>query len=164
MSDSTKLTICITSTALFDCSESHNLWKREGLDNYKSHQLDHVREPLKPGIGFRLVQSLLDLNHSTNKELVDVILVSRNDSESGKRVRNSISHYNLGITRMSFTNGTDVTVYLQAWKCDLFLTTEEKQVRKVLSVNAPTMFKGIAAGLVCNIVTDTTDCQSNNSM
>ncbi|CAF4667178.1 unnamed protein product [Rotaria sp. Silwood2] len=164
MSNSFKLVVCITSTALFDCSESHNIWKQQGLEAYKNHQRNHVMEPLKPGVGFRLVQSLLNLNYSTDKELVDVILVSRNDSQSGKRIRNSISYHKLGITRMSFTSGTDVTTYLQAWGCDLFLTTEEKQVRTVLSANSPTTFNGIAAGLVCNIIAETTDLQSDNSL
>ncbi|CAF1120406.1 unnamed protein product [Rotaria sp. Silwood1] len=164
MSDSFKLVICITSTALFDCSESHNIWKQKGLEAYQKYQRDHVTEPLKPGVGFRLVQSLLNLNHSAGKELVDVVLMSRNDSVAGKQVRNSISHYNLGITRMSFTSGTDVTRYLQAWGCDLFLTTEEEQVRTVLSANAPTMFKGIAAALVCNISAEKVDLQSDGSL
>jgi 5'-nucleotidase len=162
-----ELVVCISSTALFDCHESDNIWIEEGLEAYKKHQHDHVTEPLKPGVGFRLVESLLNLNKNTGKELVDVILVSRNDSEAGKRVRNSINHYNLGITRMSFTNGTDVTTYLQAWGCDLFLSTEEKQVRTVLSPNAPNApnaLKGIAAGLVCNIIAETTVLQSDDSL
>jgi 5'-nucleotidase len=159
-----ELVVCITSTALFDCSESQNIWLQEGPEIYKKYQEDHVAEPLKPGVGFRLAQSLLNLNKSVGKELIDVILVSRNDSEAGERVRNSIGHYNLGITRMSFTNGTDVTTYLQAWGCDLFLTTEENQVRTVLSPNAPSRLKGIAAGLVCNIIAETTGLQSNDSL
>ncbi|CAF4979427.1 unnamed protein product, partial [Rotaria sp. Silwood1] len=65
---------------------------------------------------------------------------------------------------MSFTSGTDVTRYLQAWGCDLFLTTEEEQVRTVLSANAPTMFKGIAAALVCNISAEKVDLQSDGSL
>ncbi|CAF1380184.1 unnamed protein product [Adineta steineri] len=164
MPDSFMLVICITSTALFDCSESHNIWKRDGLEAYKKHQLDRVMEPLKPGVGFRLVQSLLTLNSSADKELVEVVLVSRNDSKAGKRVRNSLNHYKLGITRMSFTAGTDVTTYLQAYGCDLFLTTEENQVRTVLSANAPSIFKGIAAGLLCNITAEQVDLPCDDSL
>jgi 5'-nucleotidase len=159
-----ELVVCITSTALFDCSESHNIWVKEGREKYKQYQREHVTEPLKPGVGFRLAQSLLHLNKSVGKELIDVILVSRNDSELGERVRNSIGHYNLGITRMSFTNGTDVTTYLQAWGCDLFLSTEEKQVRTILSPDAPSRLKGIAAGLVCNIIAETTGIQLDDSL
>ena len=161
MTDSVKLVVCIASTALFDCSESHQIWLKEGVESYKKYQHTHVTVPLKPGVGFRLVQSLLSLNHSAGKNFVDVILVSRNDSEAGKRVRNSINHYNLDISRMSFTNGTDVTKYLQAWECDLFLTTEEAQVRTVLSANATITSKKIAAGLVCDIAAEATHASLN---
>ncbi|UJR08860.1 hypothetical protein I4U23_013115 [Adineta vaga] len=151
MSDFAKLIVCISSTALFDCGESHRICKEEGVNAYKKYTHSHVTDPLKPGVGFRLVQSLLNLNHSAGRNLVDVILVSRNDNEAGKRVRNSINYYKLDISRMSFTNGTDVTRYLQAWECDLFLSTEENQVRAVLSANATLTNRKIAAGLVCNI-------------
>jgi 5'-nucleotidase len=155
-----ELVVCITSTALFDCSESHNIWKRDGVEAYKVHQRTRVKVPLKPGVGFPLVQSLLTLNEVANKHLVEVVLVSRNNSEAGERVRYSINHYKLRITRMSFTCGTDVTHYLPAWKCDLFLSTEEKQVRKVLS--GSDVFDGIAAGLVCNIMPETTSVQPDS--
>lgn len=158
MAPSFELVVCITSTALFDCSESHGIWKREGIEAYKAHQRDHVKVPLKPGVAFPLVQSLLALNSVAGKDLVEVVLVSRNDSEAGERVRYSINHYQLRITRMSFTCGTDVTYYLPAWKCDLFLSTEEKQVRTVLS--GSDVFDGIAAGLICNIISETEPTQS----
>jgi 5'-nucleotidase len=154
MSSSFELVVCITSTALFDCSESHNIWVQKGLKAYQKHQRKQASIPLKPGVAFPLVQSLLELNKVTGKQLVEVVLVSRNDSISGERVRNSITHHKLLITRMSFTGGTDVTRYLVAWNCNLFLTTEEAQVRTVLSGTAPTSFKGIAAALVYNIMTE----------
>jgi 5'-nucleotidase len=159
MPPSFELVVCITSTALFDCSESHEIWKHQGVEAYKIHQRAQVKVPLKPGVGFPLVQSLLALNEVASKHLVEVVLVSRNDSETGERVRYSIDHYKLRITRMSFTCGTDVTYYLAAWKCDLFLSTEEEQVRKVLSGSG--VFDGMAAGLVCNIMPELASIQPN---
>ena len=150
-----ELTVCITSTALFDCRHSHRIWKRDGLEAYRRHQRESAQIPLMPGVGFRLVESLLALNRTSERDLIEVVLVSRNDSESGERVRHSIAHYQLGITRMSFTCGTDVTKYLKSWNCDLFLTTEEEQVRTVLCGTNATRFKGIAAGLVCDITDET---------
>ena len=152
MAPSFELVVCITSTALFNCSTSDRIWKHEGLERYLSHQRQRAKVPLKPGVGFPLVQSLLALNAVAGKPLVEVVLVSRNSSEAGERVRSSIDHYKLRITRMSFTCGTDVTHYLPAWKCDLFLSTEEKQVRQVLSGTDP--FDGIAAGLVCSTIAE----------
>jgi len=151
------LVVCITSTALFDCSESHKIWQTEGLDAYKAHQRERIDAPLQPGVGFRLVHSLMQLNQcSPNRQLVDVVLMSRNDSGSGERIRNSLKHHKLGITRMSFTSGSDVTNYLVAFGCDLFLTTEPEQVHKILSTQTCDSFKGIAAGLVCNISIENT--------
>ena len=158
MAPTFELVVCITSTALFDCNESHEIWQREGLEAYKAHQRDHVAVPLPPGVAFPLVRSLLQLNVVAGRNLVEVVLVSRNDSEAGERVRQSINHHKLRITRMSFTGGTDVTQYLPAWQCDLFLSTDETQVRKVLS--GSDMFDGIAAALVCNIGSETVPLDS----
>ncbi|CAF2000857.1 unnamed protein product [Rotaria magnacalcarata] len=150
-----ELVVCITSSALFDSVESREIWKRDGFEAYKKHQCANLNVPMQPGVGYPLVQSLLALNEAARKQLVEVVLVSRKDSDSGERVRQSIYHYKLPITRMSFTGGTDVTKYLTAWKCDLFLTADEDQVRTVLASNSSDSFAGIAAALVCNIV-DTT--------
>lgn len=158
-----ELVVCITSTALFDCSESHEIWKNQGLQAYQAYQHQNVDKPLKPGVGFPLVQSLLALNKMFIKPLIDVVLVSRNDSESGERLRLSILHHKLNINRMSFTAGTDVTKYLSAWKCDLFLSTEKEQVRSILAANSSDLFKGIAAALVFNMNDERLLVQSNLS-
>jgi 5'-nucleotidase len=147
-----ELVICITSSALFDCSESHKIWDSDGFEAYSEYQRSQMTVQLQPGVGFPLVQSLLALNAVSNKHLIEVVLVSRKDNDSSERVRRSIAYYNLPITRMSFTGGTDVTRYLAAWQCDLFLSTEEDQVRTVLCGTVSEAFAGIAAALVCNIV------------
>ncbi|CAF4748651.1 unnamed protein product, partial [Rotaria sp. Silwood1] len=156
-----ELVVCITSSALFDCTESREIWKRDGFEAYKEHQRANLMVPLQPGVGYPLVRSLLALNEAAKKQLVEVVLVSRKDSDSGERVRQSIYYYKLPITRMSFTGGTDVTKYLSAWKCDLFLTADEDQVRTVLSGTSSEAFTGIAAALVCNIVNTTPTISSN---
>jgi 5'-nucleotidase len=152
MESSFKLVICISSTALFDCSESHEIWKRDGLEAYKRYQCEHADIPLKPGVGFSLVQSLLELNKVTDRPVVDIVLVSRNDVDSGQRIIDSITYYKLLINQMSFTGGTNVTKYLRAWKCDLFLSTEENQVKEVLAGVNSDPCEGIAAGLVYNMI------------
>ncbi len=162
MEPSFELVVCIASTALFDCSESHEIWIRDGLEAYKKHQREHINAALKPSVGFPQVQSLLELNKVVDKPLIDVVLVSRNTAESGQRIIQSISDHQLPITRMSFTCGTDVTQYLPAWKCDLFLSTEEEQVRKVLAGATPNSFEGIAAGLVYYTIPETVPVQPNS--
>ncbi|CAF1482956.1 unnamed protein product [Adineta ricciae] len=159
MQSSFELVVCIASTALFDCSKSHRIWKCDGLDAYKKYQREHADQPLKPGVGFPLVQSLLQLNKVVDKPIVDIVLISRNDAVSGLRIINSIEFYKLSIERMSFTCGEEVTKYLSCWNCDLFLTTEEEQVRNVLAGGHPHSLQGIAAGLVCNIISESIPVQ-----
>jgi 5'-nucleotidase len=163
MHPSFELVVCIASTALFDCRESHEIWIHEGSEPYRKHQREYVNVPFKPGVGFPLVQSLLELNKVVDKPLIDVVLVSRNDTESAERIIHSINYYDLPIRRMSFTCSTDVTRYLPAWKCNLFLSTEEEQVRKVLEGATPGLFEGIAAGLVYHIIPETVPVQPNST-
>ncbi|UJR29633.1 hypothetical protein I4U23_017181 [Adineta vaga] len=152
MQSSIKLVVCIASTALFDCSESHEIWKRDGVEAYTNHQRENVNKPLQPGVGFPLVQSLLKLNEVVDNPIIDIVLVSRNDGGSVKRIINSINYYKLSITRTSFTCGEEVTKYLPSWECDLFLSTEEEQVREVLTGGSSNSLQGIAAGLVYTMV------------
>lgn len=162
MQSSFELVVCVASSALFDCRESHEIWKREGPESYKKHQHEHINVPLKPGVGFPLVQSLLQLNEVVDKPLVDVVLVSRNDTESAERIIQSINYYGLPITRMSFTSSTNVIKYLPAWKCDLFLSTGKGQVRKMLEIATPDLFDGVAARLVYNALPELIPVQANS--
>src|SRR3954447_3354371 len=57
-----KLVVAISSRALFDLAESHDLFEREGLEAYRGYQMARENEPLEPGIAFPLVQKLLRLN------------------------------------------------------------------------------------------------------
>ena len=54
-----RLVVAISSRALFDLGDSHALFERDGLDAYRSFQIDHENEILKPGVAFPLVQKLL---------------------------------------------------------------------------------------------------------
>lgn len=162
MQPSFELVVCISSTALFNCTESHEIWKHDGLEAYKRHQREQINVPLQPGVGYPLVESLLKLNKVVDKPLIDVVLLSRNDAASGQRIMRSIETCKLDIMPMSFTNGTDVTRYLLAWKCDLFLSTQEEQVKNVLADTASDLLDGIAAGLIYNTTYETIPVQPNS--
>ncbi len=100
------LTVGISSRALFDLSESHALFEREGLDAYRAWQIEHEDEVLSPGVAFPLTRKLLALNqYEPAVPRVEVILLSRNSGDTGLRIFNSIQHYQLGITRAAFTSG-----------------------------------------------------------
>src|SRR5699024_11981580 len=53
---------------------------------------------------------------------VEVILLSRNDPDTGLRVMNSIQHYALPITRAVFMQGRSPHPYIPAFDIELFLS------------------------------------------
>lgn len=57
-----KLVIAISSRALFDLDESHQVFEKEGVDAYCRYQIEHEEDVLAPGIAFPLVKKLLALN------------------------------------------------------------------------------------------------------
>ena len=87
------LVIAISSRALFDLAESHQVYEEEGLAAYQQYQIARESEPLPPGDAFSLVQKLLRLNEQLEESPVQVILLSRNSADTGLRIFNSIKHY-----------------------------------------------------------------------
>lgn len=127
-----KLVLAISSRALFDLSESHQVYLTQGVEAYRKYQIDHEDEVLEPGDAFALVKKLLSFNASLGRERVEVVLVSRNSADTGLRVFNSIQHYGLGISRAAFSGGRNPHPYLNAFGCDLFLSTHAEDVRSAL--------------------------------
>lgn len=140
---SNKLVVAISSRALFDLEQSHELFEREGLVAYQQFQRDREDEPLEPGIAFPLVKKLLALNQHGNPKLpkIEVILLSRNSSDTGLRIFNSIELYGLEIVRAAFTNGTPPFPYIQPFGAQLFLSTHVEDVRNALAA-------GVAAATI----------------
>lgn len=128
-----KLVVAISSRALFDLHESHRVYEEEGLEAYQAYQMAHEDEPLQPGDAFSLVQKLLRINERLPGEpRVEVILLSRNSSDTGLRVFNSISHYGLPITRAAFSGGGNPHRYVSAFGAHLFLSTHADDVKMSL--------------------------------
>ncbi|MEE4251164.1 MAG: 5'-nucleotidase, partial [Alcanivoracaceae bacterium] len=95
-----KLVVAISSRALFNLEESHRIYETEGLAAYHEYQIAHEEDVLEPGDAFPLVRKLLAINQRlTGEPRVEVILLSRNSSDTGLRVFNSIQHYGLPISR-----------------------------------------------------------------
>lgn len=128
-----KLVIAISSRALFNLDESHNIYEEKGLESYSQYQVDHEDEVLLPGEAFPLVKKLLRINEKLGGEpKVEVILLSRNSADTGLRVFNSIEHYKLDITRAAFCGGESPYRYVAAFGCHLFLSTNAEDVRNAL--------------------------------
>ena len=126
-----RLIVAISSRALFDLSESHAVYERDGVEAYQRHQVAHENELLQPGVAFELTRKLLRLNEGGG-EHVEVVLLSRNSADTGLRVFNAITHYRLGITRAVFTGGTDTSRYVPALGSHLFLSADPDDVRHAL--------------------------------
>jgi 5'-nucleotidase len=128
-----KLVVAISSRALFDLIESHQIYEGEGVEAYCKYQIDREDDPLLPGVAFDLVKKLLALN-SDNKSnpKVEVILLSRNSADTGLRVFNSINHHGLSITRAAFTSGSSTHPYVSAFGAHLFLSADSNDVRLAL--------------------------------
>ena len=144
-----QLVIGISSRALFDLRESHEVFESEGLEAYSKYQVEREETFLKPGVAFPLVRKLLALNELLDESpKVEVILLSRNSADTGLRIFNTIEHYDLNIERAAFTNGESPYKYMEAYGADLLLSTNASDVRGALSKGyaAATILPGSASG------------------
>ena len=129
------LTVAISSTALFDLSESNSIYVEQGLEAYRRYQIAQEDTVLERGDGFDLVEKLLNINKILGKSRVEVILLSRNSADTGLRVFNSIRAHELNITRAAFCGGQSPYRYINAFGGDLFLSTDAEDVRQALDQN-----------------------------
>lgn len=130
--DETTLTVAISSRALFDLSESNDLYEREGLEAYRRYQILHEDDELAPGEALPFVKKLLNINTLLEKRRVEIILLSRNSADTGLRIFNSIKANNLDITRAAFCGGESPYRYVRAFGCSLFLSTHAEDVGHAL--------------------------------
>ena len=134
-----RLVIGIASSALFDLADSEAVFAREGEEAYRNYQETHLDEPLAPGVAFPFIQRLLSLNDlaGTDDRLVEVIVLSRNDPDTGLRVMRSIAKYELGITRAIFMQGRSPYHFMPALNMSLFLSANEQDVRNAVAQGRP---------------------------
>ena len=140
-----KLVIAISSRALFNLDESHQVFQEQGLQAYSDYQIAREGDPLEPGEAFPLVHKLLRINELLGEDRqVEVVLLSRNSADTGLRVFNSIEHYGLSINRAAFCGGESPWRYINAFGCQLFLSSEADDVRNALEcgVAAATLISG----------------------
>lgn len=130
----TSLVVALTARALFDLEAGHSLFERDGVDAYSAYQRSREDEVLEPGIAFPLVRKLLALNRIERPGLprVEVILLSRNSSDTGLRIFNSIERHGLDIARAVFTSGAPTWPYIKPFGADLFLSANPESVRMAL--------------------------------
>ena len=128
-----RLIVAISSRALFDLSDSHQVFQNEGVDAYHAYQVAHENDTLEPGVAFPLVRKLMNLNAVLGgRGRVEVILLSRNSSDTGLRVLTSAHRHGLDISRAAFTGGASPYRYVSAFGAHLFLSADPNDVRLAL--------------------------------
>jgi 5'-nucleotidase len=128
-----RLVVAISSRALFDLDESHRVFETQGIDAYCEYQTAQEDDVLEPGVAFPLVRKLLGLNRLVAPSpVVEVILLSRNSTDTGLRIFNSIEHHGLDISRAAFTGGGVPYRYVTAFGAHLFLSADPNDVGKAL--------------------------------
>lgn len=131
------LVIGISSRSLFDLEAENRLFEEQGREAYIHHQIENEDVILRPGAAFPLVRALLALNDRAQERVVEVIVTSRNQPDSGLRIFNSIRHYGLDITRAAFTGGEALRPYLEAFAVNLFLSRSEPDVQAAIDAGFP---------------------------
>lgn len=132
------LTIGISTSALFDLREEHEVYLNEGIDPYRRLQFERRREIMPPGTAFNVVRKLLSINVPGEKPRVEVALISRNDIETGIRARYSLDHHGLDIARIALTGGKPVeSNLLKAYGIDLFLSKNAEDVQRAVDGDIP---------------------------
>ena len=126
------LVVGISGRALFDLADEHEVYVNKGLDAYKKLQRDRENVPLRPGTAFHVVQALLSINSRLSERAVEVVVISRNDGDTGLRIMNSVKAHSLDISRASFCGGRNAPSYFSAYNCKLFLSAEGDDVRSVI--------------------------------
>lgn len=131
---SPRLIVGISSRALFDLDKSHTIYEEQGVEAYRTHQIDNENVLLEPGSAFHLVRKLLQINQkvASQHKLVEVVLLSRNTADTGLRVFNSIEAYDLDITRAAFCGGRSPFSYIEPFRCNLFLSANNEDVTTAL--------------------------------
>lgn len=144
-----KIVIAISSSALFDMKESNDIFETKGLKAYKEHQNKNIDTPFDKGVAFPFVSRLLKINEELpSLRPVEVIMLSKNSPETGLRAFNSFKYYGLDITRAVLSSGGINFQYLPAFNADLFLSSNEMDVKEALRLGYP------AGKIVANTIDD----------
>ncbi|MGW6979900.1 5'-nucleotidase [Streptomyces sp. NPDC054932] len=134
-----RLVVGIASSALFDLTDCDAVFRERGEDAYRNHQEAHVDDALAKGVAFPFVRRLLSLNDLADPSdpLVEVIILSRNNPDTGLRVMRSITAHGLPISRAVFRQGRSPHRFMPALNMSLFLSANEADVREAVAAGLP---------------------------
>ncbi|MDX3696714.1 5'-nucleotidase [Streptomyces europaeiscabiei] len=133
-----RLVVGIASSALFDLAEADAVFRDQGEEVYRAYQEEHLDDTLDKGVAFPFIRRLLSLNDlSPGDPLVEVIILSRNDPDTGLRVMRSIQSHGLPISRAIFMQGRSPYRFMPALNMSLFLSANEDDVREAVTLGLP---------------------------
>ena len=136
--DDEKLVVAVSSTALFDLSAEHDLYKEQGVDAFRRHQRAHRGIIPERGAAFPFIQRLLNLNSVYDSEQpIEVVILSRNHQDAGLRVMDAVSSYNLAISRAFFLAGALPYPYMDSIGAVLYLSTNRDEVKAAVADGFP---------------------------
>ncbi|MFD9408018.1 5'-nucleotidase [Streptomyces sp. NPDC059989] len=136
---SDRVVIGIASSALFDLADCDAVFRQQGEDAYRRYQEAHVDDVLDKGVAFPFVRRLLSLNDLAEPldPLVEVIILSRNDPDTGLRVMRSVAAHGLHISRAVFQQGRSSHRFITALNMSLFLSANGSDVREAVADGLP---------------------------
>jgi 5'-nucleotidase len=144
-----KLVIAVASSALFDLAESDRVFREKGQEEYRKYQRDNQKQVLDKGVAFPFIRRFLRINKLfPQKAPVEVVLLSKNDPDTGSRVLQSIQAHGLSIIRACFMGGKAPFEFIPSFNAALFLSADSEDVKRAIHAGYP-------AGTV--LKTDVTD-------
>nr|WP_228507885.1 5'-nucleotidase [Herbiconiux sp. VKM Ac-1786] len=134
------MVIGVASSALFDLRASDKVFRTQGEESYRKYQEAHIADALEPGVAFPFIRRLLSLNDLAGvgeEPFVEVVILSKNDPDTGLRVMRSVAHHGLAITRAVFRQGRSPHKFMPAFNMSLFLSADGDDVRRAVDENLP---------------------------
>lgn len=131
--------IGIASSALFDLTESDRVFREQREDAYRKFQEANYDVQLAPGVAYPFIRRILSMNDlsSPDDPLVEVVVLSRNDPETGARVMRSVELHGLPITRAVFMQGHSPYRFMPAFGMKLFLSANHQDVQEATADGYP---------------------------
>lgn len=148
-----RLVVGVSSNALFNLEKEDQIFKEEGIKEYRKYQFENKNVKLEKGSAFHFVERFLKINKVySEQQPVEVIILSKNSPETGVRIMNSIKEYGLGITRGAFTSGDPPYKYISAYNVALYLSTNKEDVENAIKEGFPA---GRFINTTTNVLNDT---------
>ncbi|MBC8281207.1 MAG: 5'-nucleotidase [Chloroflexi bacterium] len=133
-----KLVLAVSSSALFDLSDSDLVYREQGVEPYREYQREHENDILGVGVAYPFIRRFLSLNKTfPDEQPVEVVLLSHNDFDTGLRVFNSIEDNGLNITRAAFLGSDSPFRYITAFNVSLFLSANPVDVSAAIKAGYP---------------------------